>query len=99
MLIGEIYKLDAESETFENIRDASAELHRATIRGGDVKRHVFTDGNLRDGVDVAPSGADIADPRGPLAGCKLELDFFQVGVSIFFSWHRDLGYRGRCDTG
>ena len=98
MLISQIDELDAEAEPFENVRDASLELHRFAVRGGNVDREFFADRDLRDSVYVATTRTDIADARRALSRCEFELYFLKVCVSIFFSWHKVSGWKGRYDT-
>lgn len=61
MCIREVSEFDPEAEAFEDVRDPAIELHRVTIRSGNMQMEVLADRYLRDRVDVASAGADIAD--------------------------------------
>jgi hypothetical protein len=78
LFIIQIDELDAETEAFENVRDSPGELHLPVVNGGYMQLERLSDRNLGDRVDIASTGADVADPGGTSTGRKLELDFLKV---------------------
>ena len=67
MGFGEVREFNPEAKAVEDVRDLAIELHRVTIRGGNMQTEILADRNLGDRVDVASTGTDITDPSRSFA--------------------------------
>ena len=87
MYVSEIEELYSEAISGKEVRNLALEWHRQALCGGYMNGYDVSDDHLHDSVDVASTGADIADPGRAAAGCKVKFYFSQVCMAVLFTRH------------
>lgn len=87
MIVRKVGEFDTKAKALQYVGDLAVESHRLAVGCRYMQTYLLADGNLRDRIDVASAGADVADPGRAFAGREFKFDFFEVGVAVLFSWH------------
>ena len=95
LYFGEIKELYSEAISVKEVCDLALERHRQSICRRYMNGHHLSDYHLHDGVDVASTGADIADPRRAASGGEVKFYFSQVCITVLFTGHIALGEKAR----
>ena len=78
----EVKELYSESVPGEDVCNLPGEWESQSVRCRYVNGHDVSDDYLHNGIDIAPTSADIADPGGAAAGRKFKFYFSEVCITL-----------------